>query len=410
MAEDEHNETRAKPVAVGPASHRHRAGSRGGRRPVRTALISGLLVTVLAAAAVLGLKLWHTVINPETDYHGPGERDIVIQVHDGDTTTAIGETLHDAGVIATVRAFVDASYGNPKITAIQPGFYQTRTRIPAASAVQNLTDPHNRVGMVVIPEGSQLDDTTYIGTGAVTPGIFTQIADASCVELDGTEHCVDAGALRSAAADAGLASLNVPDWATERVEAMGREHRRIEGLIAPGTWNINPLDSAEAILATLIGAGVADYEESGLQATAAALKMSPYDVLVVASLVQREGKPHDYAKVARVIYNRLNSDREMLEFDSTVNYPLERREVATSDADRHRKTPWNTYVTEGLPATPIGSPDADAVHAAENPEPGDWLYFVTVDTDGTTLFTDDYQQHLSYIEQARENGVLESNG
>ncbi len=130
--------------------------------------------------------------------------------------------------------------------------------------------------------------------------------------------------------------------------------------------------------------------------------MSPYQILTVASLVQRESKPDDFAKVARVIYNRLvEPDHSRLEFDSTVNYPLDRQEVATTDADRARATPWNTYVREGLPATPICSPGQPALAAAENPAPGDWLYFVTVDLQGTTLFTRDYQQHLANIELAK---------
>ena len=125
--------------------------------------------------------------------------------------------------------------------------------------------------------------------------------------------------------------------------------------------------------------------------------------------MQREAKPQDFAKVARVIYNRLaEPDHNRLEFDSTVNYPLDRQEVATTDADRAQDTPWNTYVREGLPATPICSPGQPALAAAENPEPGDWLYFVTVDMQGTTLFTRDYQQHLANIELAKRNGVLDS--
>ncbi len=63
---------------------------------------------------------------------------------------------------------------------------------------------------------------------------------------------------------------------------------------------------------------------------------------------------------------------------------------------------------EGLPATPICSPGQPALAAAETPEPGDWLYFVTIDMQGTTLFTRDYQQHLANIELARRNGVLDS--
>ncbi len=130
---------------------------------------------------------------------------------------------------------------------------------------------------------------------------------------------------------------------------------------------------------------------------------------MVASLVQREAKPQDFAKVARVIYNRLAEHRK-LEFDSTVNYSLDRQEVATTDADRERVTPWNTYASEGgLPATPICSPGQPALAAAENPAPGgDWLYFVTIDMQGTTLFTRDYEQHLANIELAKHNGVLDS--
>jgi len=147
--------------------------------------------------------------------------------------------------------------------------------------------------------------------------------------------------------------------------------------------------------------------KSGLLDTAQSLGLSPYDILVVASLVQQEANPQDFPKVAQVIYNRLHEHRT-LEFDSTVNYPLDRREVATSDADRAQRTPWNTYVSQGLPATAICSPGVEALHAAEHPEPGDWLYFVTIDAQGTTLFTRDYRQHLANIELAKHNGVLDS--
>ncbi|EUA19102.1 yceG-like family protein [Mycobacterium xenopi 4042] len=153
--------------------------------------------------------------------------------------------------------------------------------------------------------------------------------------------------LRNAAAQVHpLAALSVPDWATEPVTAMGNDHRRIEGLIAPGTFNVNPSGSAESILSTLINASAEMYVRSDLLDTATSLSLSPYDVLVVASLVQRESKPEDFPKVAQVIYNRLREHRT-LEFDSTVNYPLDRREVATTDADRAQPTPWNTYVSEG---------------------------------------------------------------
>ncbi|HEX4559140.1 MAG TPA: endolytic transglycosylase MltG [Mycobacterium sp.] len=404
---------RAEPEAVGPPRRRMSRVARNraerGRRRRRFAgrITAGVLVVVVVAGVFLGSKLWHAVFGAGDDYTGGGKRDVVIQVQDGDSTTAVGETLHNQGVIATVRAFVNAAHGNTAITSIQPGFYRMRTEIPAANAVARLADPHNRVGRLVIPEGRQLDDTTDMKTNKVNPGILSLISRATCVDLDGNKRCVSVDDLRTAASNSAPAVLSVPAWAVEPVGELGNDHRRLEGLIAPGTFNVDPSASAESILANLVSAGAVEYTKSGLVDTAQAMHLSPYDILVVASLVQQEASPQDFPKVAQVIYNRLNA-HHTLEFDSTVNYPLHRREVATSDADRAQKTPWNTYVSQGLPATAIGSPGVDALRAAEHPEPGDWLYFVTIDPQGTTLFTRDYKQHLANIELAKRNGVLDS--
>jgi UPF0755 protein len=377
------------------------------RRRIVGGVAFGALVVVVVAAVFLGSRLWHSAFGTGSDYTGDGNQDVVIEVHTGDSTTTIAQTLQDHQVVATVKAFLEAARGNSAITAIQPGFYKLRTEIPASSAINRLADPQNRVGKLVIPEGRQLDDTADVKSNAVTDGIFSLISKATCVDLDGDRKCVAADALRKAAGAGALDSLNVPDWATKQVTAMGNDHRRIEGLIAPGSWNVDPAGSPQEILATLIAASADHYTKGGLLDTAKTMNLSPYDILIVASLVQREAKPADFPKVARVIYNRLREQRK-LEFDSTVNYPLDRQEVATADADRAHDTPWNTYVSEGLPATPICSPGDPALAAAEVPEAGDWLYFVTVDMQGTTLFTRDYAQHLANIELAKRNGVLDS--
>jgi UPF0755 protein len=366
-----------------------------------------VLVVVVVAAVIVGFKFWHTLFGSGDDYAGNGKRDIVIHVQDGDSTTNVGETLHKQGVVATVRAFVNAAHGNAAISSIQPGYYRMRTEIPASNAVARLADPKSRVGRLVIPEGRQLDDTTDMKTNKVNPGILSLISRATCVDLDGNKRCVSVDDLRAAAGNSPPAVLGVPPWAMEPVTELGKDHRRLEGLIAPGTFNIDPSSSAESILTSLIGAGAVEYGKSGLVDSAQAMGLSPYDILVVASLVQQESNMQDFPKVAQVIYNRLHA-HHTLEFDSTVNYPLDRREVATTDADRGQRTPWNTYVSQGLPATAICSPGVDALHAAEHPEPGDWLYFVTIDAQGTTLFTKDYQQHLANIELAKRNGVLDS--
>jgi UPF0755 protein len=404
---------RVEPMAVGPPRRRRTRADRireaRGRRRRRLAggLALGILIVVVVGVVFLGSKLWHNVFGTGSDFTGAGLSDVVIQVHEGDSTTAIGQTLQEQNVVATSAAFVDAAQGNAAISAIQPGFYKVRTEIPAANAVDRLADPQNRVGKLVIPEGRQLDDVRDVKTNDVTDGILSLISKATCVDLDGARNCVAADALKESASTAEPSALSVPEWAVGPVNAMGTDHRRLEGLIAPGAWNIDPSAPPQEILSTLIGASAAQYEAGGILDTATAMNMSPYQILIVGSLVQREATPEDFGKVARVIYNRLAENRT-LEFDSTVNYPLDRIEVATTDGDRGQRTPWNTYVRPGLPATPICSPGQPALAAAENPEPGDWLYFVTIDKQGTTLFTRDYPQHLANIELAMRNGVLDS--
>ena len=406
---------RPQPVAVGPPrrrlsrADRVREARRRRRRRLARGVTLCVFIVIVVGAVFLGSRLWHTMFGGGSDYTGDGKADVVIQVHDGDSTTAIGQTLEDHDVVATSKAFVTAAEGNSSIQAIQPGFYKMRTEISGADAVSRLADPLSRVGKLVIPEGRQLDDVRDVKTNDVTDGIFTLISNATCVDLDGDRRCVSADDLKEAAVNASLAELSVPDWATKPVQAMGDDHRRLEGLIAPGSWDVDPSASAVDILSSLVGASAYQYAQSGLLDTAKSLGMTPYQILTVASLVQRESKPQDFDKVARVIYNRLVApDHRRLEFDSTVNYSLDRQEVATTDADRARETPWNTYVREGLPATPICSPSLEALAAAEHPAPGDWLYFVTIDMQGTTLFTKDYPQHLANIELAKRNGVLDS--
>lgn len=404
---------RSEPVAVGPPRRRTNRAERARarrlqrRRKFVSAAALGVLVIVVIGAVFVGSSLWHNIFGSSNDYAGDGTSDVVIEVHDGDSTTAIAQTLQESKVVSSAKAFVEAASSNTAIAAIQPGFYKLRTEIPASSAVERLAAPENRVGQLVIPEGRQLDDVADVKTDETTAGIFTLISDASCVDLDGTRQCVASDELQQVAGTVEPAALGVPGWAMAGVTAMGADHRRLEGLISPGSWNVNPAGSAQDILATLIGASTAQYEANGLLDAAAATKMKPYEILIVASLVQRESKPDDFAKVARVIFNRLAEHRK-LEFDSTVNYSLDRTEVATTDADRARVTPWNTYASEGLPKTPICSPGQPALAAAEHPAEGDWLYFVTIDLDGTTLFTRDYEQHLANIELAKHNGVLDS--
>ena len=206
---------RARPTTVGSSRHgrsradRIRAEQERRRRHTTRGILVSLAIGVLIAAVFVGSKLWHG-FGPQNDFAGDGKQDLVIEVHAGDSTTAIGETLHKRDVVRTVKVFLEAAQTNQAISAIQPGYYRLRTEIPAAAAVKRLLDPGSRVGKLVIPEGQQLDDTADVKTNATTPGIFTMIARATCVDLDGNKHCVADADLRAAAEKAALPSLLVP--------------------------------------------------------------------------------------------------------------------------------------------------------------------------------------------------------
>ena len=101
MANDNWGRDRAEPVAVGPPRRRRTRADRirearsQRKRRVAGALALGMLVVVVVGAVFLGSKLWHTLFGTGGDYSGDGVNDVVIQVHDGDSTTAIAQTLQE---------------------------------------------------------------------------------------------------------------------------------------------------------------------------------------------------------------------------------------------------------------------------------------------------------------------------
>ena len=119
----------------------------------------------------------------------------------------------------------------------------------------------------------------------------------------------------------------------------------------------------------MISASAALWNGTDIIADSAARGITPYQAAIIASLIEREAIVSDMPKVSRVIYNRLAIPMK-LEFDSTVNYALDRASIATSAEDRANPSPYNTYARMGLPPTPISSPGPDAVDAALAPGRG----------------------------------------
>lgn len=401
---DDADETAA---AVPVAGRRRRSpGGRGpsgmgpGGRRFLGVLVALTVLVVLAGVAwfgareVLGLNY--------ADYDGPGEADVVVEVADGDTTTAIAQRLAESDVVASSKAFLEAAKDNDKVRGIRPGYYQVKTKMSGTDAVEALVVAETRVGEVQIRAGSQLDDVR-LPDGKTADGLLAKLAKASCADLNGKSTCVPVAQLRSVAAEEDLRALGVPEWLAAPA-SKAEPQRRIEGLVLPGIYDLKPGWDARTILKAVLTASAARMEATGLPGGAEATGQDPYQVLIIGSIIEREGVEIDFPKVSRVIYNRLAKNMR-LEMDSTINYVLDRPEVRTKSTDRQRGGAYNTYRNTGLPPTPISSPSPEALQAAQSPGAGSWLFFVKCEKNGLSCFADTLDQHQQNIREAQARGA-----
>lgn len=401
---DQFGDDHRRPGRRGARQQRERR-RREQRRRRNLLLVVGLVVAMFAVAgAAYGVNELRDA-GFGKDYDGTGESDVIIEVSRGDSTSAIASTLRKQEVVASNRAFTRRADDEEKIRSIQPGFYKMKTRMSAASAVALLVEPSSRVGRLEIRAGVQLDDVQLPG-GETVPGVLTRLSQSSCADLNGTSTCVPADELRRVMAETPAGVLGAPDWAVGSVSGV-EAGRKLEGLIAPGNYDVRPGSSALELWQQVMTTSSLALQAAGLPdaAEGAPADLSPYQILVLASLIEREGITSDFEKVSRVIYNRLGVAMP-LQLDSTINYPLDRQAIRTTADDRARPGPYNSYITPGLPPTPIGAPGKGAVAAAEEPADGPWMYFVKCQTDGTSCFNVTLPEHEAAVADAVARGIF----
>jgi peptidoglycan lytic transglycosylase G len=185
--------------------------------------------------------------------------------------------------------------------------------------------------------------------------------------------------------------------------AFGAKKRSLEGFLFPATYDfLRPTTSAQLVRMQL-DAFQANWSKVDLRA-ARKKNLTPYDVLIIASLVEKEGlAPDDRPKIARVIYNRLKAGMN-LGIDATTRYGLHipgTQSLLTSQIESNN--PYNTRNPNitGLPPTPIANPGLASMQAAAHPAPGNWLYFVRKPDKVHHYFTANYDDFLNH---AREYG------
>ncbi|MFN8127738.1 MAG: endolytic transglycosylase MltG [Candidatus Nanopelagicales bacterium] len=331
-----------------------------GRGPVILAVF--VFAAVLAVIGAVFLK--DRVFPSGDDYSGAGSGEVTVQVKEGETLADIGSTLKENGVVASVQSFIDAAAANSEAQSIGPGYYQMSQHMSGEEAVKRMLDPASRVVIrVVIPEGLREDQ------------VVRRLSEASKIPKAKFEAVLK---------DAG--SLGLPKWAKGNAE----------GFLFPATYEFAPDSTPKDMIAAMISRWNESADTLQFTQNAKETGYSPYEVMIIASLVQAEGHPNDYGKVSRVIYNRLAAGMP-LQLDATVNYVLKKSEINLSPDQIATDSPYNTYKNTGLPPTPINQPGEAAMTAALQPDEGDWLYFVAVNPDtGETKFTSDYNEFLQF--------------
>jgi UPF0755 protein len=166
-----------------------------------------------------------------------------------------------------------------------------------------------------------------------------------------------------------------------------------------------PGETDSQLLTLMIDRFDTEADAVGLTAGSAALGLTPYQVITIASIVEKEGViAKNLGPVARTILNRLHNDMP-LQMDSTVLYAEGRDGGTVTATDLQLQTPYNTYLNKGLTPTPICFPSPAALRAALDPPSGSWLYFVVVEQDGTEAFADTYAQQLANEALAKQRGL-----
>jgi UPF0755 protein len=358
------------------------SGAPSNRRGLIFAVVLFLVVAVIAAVA-LASPIKQLFGSGNGDYSGEGTGSVLVEVHQGDTASAIGASLAKAGVVRSTAVFTSAAALNPRSRDIQPGTYRMHEHMQASLALALMLNPKSLVSYrVTIPEGF------------TAAAIVARIADKTPISK---------ASLQAALADP--ASLHLPSYADGPAPSTATPNSGVEGFLFPATYEIAPGETATQVLSEMVTRFDQAAAQAKLAAGAKKLGLSPYAVITLASIVQREGLlVRDYPKIAEVFTNRLAASMP-LGSDATLYYILGPNHGPLTNTDLANPSPYNTRTNLGLPPSPINSPGQAAIDAVLHHPKGPLLYFVTIDKAGHTAFATTLARFNQLVAKSKANGV-----
>ena len=303
-----------------------------------------LLLIIAFIIAGAGYKYIHGIGEP---LDSSSQEKISVDIPSGSGTAAIGRILEEDGVIKSARQFKIKSRMDKNDGKYRTGVYELSPSMDMDEIMQILMDGSQNTLRFMVPEGYTLK----------------QIADKFAETGNGT-------------AEDFLNETQNGDFDFEYNDQMVDGEKRYEGFLYPDTYEIYKNESAHGIIQRMLTRFEQVYDAAADEATVDTSKYSVFDLVTVASLIEREVKlDEERPLVASVIYNRLNKNMK-LQMCSTVQYALGTPKARLMNSDLKIDSPYNTYQNAGLPAGPIASPGQASISAALHPADTDYLYFV----------------------------------
>ena len=372
------------PAAAPPTAERTRTTDSHRRPPgvpPTAAIRRRRIAAVLLAGGALLLWLLLVLFQP---LGGEGEGKVVVTIPKGATASEVGEILEQRGVISGGPPLVSGSTlfrvrlsMAGKSGDVQSGSYTLASGMSYGAAIDALTAPASERGAtVVVPEGYTRDQIYGITQDAGLKGNYKKATLSSKL-------------------------IALKDYGAEGAE-------NLEGFLFPATYELEPKSKVEDFVELQLEEFQRNFKTVDMK-YAESKNLTPYDVLIIASMIDREVQiPEERELVGEVIYNRLSAG-EPLAIDATIRYVTGNFDEQLTESELNIDSPYNTRLVAGLPPGPIGNPGLDAIDAAANPGKGNArFYVVKPGTCGEHVFTDSEQEFNQAAE--RYQRALERQG
>lgn len=312
-----------------------------------------LLAALLFATAGIGIFI-STLFAPVVAESAESVQFVIAR---GQSVTQIANQLHQAGLVKHPLAFRLAVKWQGLDNQIQAGSFQLSPSLTVMEIAQSLT-LGSEDQWVTIPEGWRAEEI--------------------------------------AAAFSHLPEFNQAEFISDAVP--------LEGQLFPDTYLMPQHATAEDVLGIMHLRFTEIMEENDILAKAQAQELTLDEVVIIASLLEREAKTlRDMRIVSGILSNRLEIGMA-LQVDATLQYAKGFDEqnqtwwAPPQAKDKEINSPFNTYLYPGLPPNPISNPGLNALLAAVEPTPSNYLYYITA-PDGTMYYSETYEQHLANIQQ-----------